>query len=342
MTYIKNFKVTEDILQFEIDNISNKINISLVNAIRRTIISDIESYVIDEKNISFFHNNSMLNDEFLIHRLKLIPIISNLDDIDYENLIISCKKNNDGENMLSVYVKDFVCTDRGNIVEIDKIFKYPGILFGKLKNNQEVIFEAKLNKNNSEKGGSFYSTVSKCVYIFKQDNLKINECIKDMNETEKRAFNTLEAERLYEINKNGYPNTYQFTIEPIGFYDSINILKIGLKLLIEKLNIVKYEFTNKGSNKIKIIYKDDSPDFHHFLIDNENETIGNLLQTYIVYNTNVLFCGFVIEHPLKKNILFKIKLNDDNTIESAINVILKNIDIIDNILNDLFNEIMTY
>ena len=333
MTYIKNFNVDDDIVSFEIDNHLNRINISLVNSIRRTIISDIEAYIIDGDTVKIYSNTSILDNQFLIHRLKLIPIISNLEDVNYDNLIISCKKNNEAENMEGVYVKDF---------NNDKIFKYPGILFAKIKNNQEIIFEAKLMKNNAERGGSFYSTVSKCVYIFKMNSEKINELTKNMNETEKRSFNTLEAERIYTKNDNGYPDVYQFTIESIGFYEPTYILKMGLKLLMKRLNMIKYELNNKDSKKIKIVYKDDNSNFHYFLMDDENETIGNLLQTYIVNNKNVEYCGFVIEHPLKKNILLKIQLNNNNSIENTKLIIEENIDYINNIINDMYNEIMIY
>ena len=59
----------------------------------------------------FFENSSMIDNEFLEHRLKLIPI--NCEYIDsiskdyeniYENIVISCKKQNENnENLISVY-----------------------------------------------------------------------------------------------------------------------------------------------------------------------------------------------------------------------------------------------
>ena len=46
----------------------------------------------------FFENSSMIDNEFLEHRLKLIPINCDyIDSIskDYENIVISCKKQNE-------------------------------------------------------------------------------------------------------------------------------------------------------------------------------------------------------------------------------------------------------
>ena len=75
MSYLSNFQIDENELKFDIHNL----NCSLVNAIRRIIISDVptlgfrtengkESDIIIEKNTSFIHN------EFLAHRLSLLPI----------------------------------------------------------------------------------------------------------------------------------------------------------------------------------------------------------------------------------------------------------------------------
>ena len=75
MSYLSNFQVNHDELKFDIHHL----NCSLVNAIRRIIISDVptlgfrtengkESDIIIEKNTSFIHN------EFLAHRLSLLPI----------------------------------------------------------------------------------------------------------------------------------------------------------------------------------------------------------------------------------------------------------------------------
>ena len=129
MPYISNLKISDDLISFDLDNKTGDIKISLANAIRRTITSDIYVYTIDENNIEFFENTSMLNNEFLKHRLSLIPIISDLENINYENLIISCKKNNGSEYIENIYVNDFVCKDITNntIIENEKIFKYSNI-----------------------------------------------------------------------------------------------------------------------------------------------------------------------------------------------------------------------
>ena len=343
MSFISNIKINNELISFDLNNNSKEIKTSFANAIRRTIISDIYTYAIDDKSIVFYENTSMLNNEFLKHRLTLVPIISNLENINYDNIVISCKKTNDGENMENVYVNDFVCTENENkIIDNSIIFKYPNILFSKLKNSQFLSFECKLTKNNAYYGGSFYSPVSICLYTFKVDDKKVDEITKEMNENEKKTFLTQDVERIYKKNDLGEPYAYQFQIESVGFYDVKNILLLGINSLKERLNNLKIELRNKKSKKITFLDNDENPDFFEFLIDHENETIGNLLSTYITYDNNVFYCGYVIEHPLKNNIILKIKLKTNNNLENNIKVIedmiVYLISLLDKILNELVSE----
>jgi DNA-directed RNA polymerase alpha subunit len=338
MSYILNKKDNNNTLTFNLDNSSKNIKISLANAIRRTIISDIYTYAIDDKTIIFHENNSVLNNEFLKHRLTLIPIKSDLD-IDYENLVITCKKNNDNELTENIYVSDFECKDinKNTIIDNILIFPYPKILFAKIKNGQYISFECKLTRNNSEHGGSIFCPVSTCIYTFKIDEKKSNEILENLEEDKKKIFLTQEIQRVYEKNEIGDPNSYEFVIESIGFYECDKIIDMGINSLIDKLNIIKNEIKNNNSKKINLIQKNN--EFYSFLIDHENETIGNLLSTYLSYDKEVFYCGYIIEHPLKNNIILKIKLNNDNNLENIIFIIEKNIDIILDLLEKVKLEL---
>lgn len=343
MALVTNLKINNDEISFDLNNNLNKLKNSFSNAIRRTIISNVHTYTIDNNTIIFYENDSVLDKEFLKHRLILIPIISNIPNINYENIIISCKINNEDENIKSVYVNNFVCTDTSTnkIIDNNILFKYPKILFAKLKNNETISFEAKLIKNNSENGGAFFSPVSKCIYTFKTDDIIIKEKIKSMNKSEITNFYTQDIERIYEKNNNGDPNIYQFSIESIGFYDPLTIVLLGIDELITKLDFIKNEFINiESSSIINNLEDDTNPNFYNYSIDNENDTIGNLLSTYITNYDNVHYCGYLIEHPLKKYIILRVKLNSNNTSENVIKIIIENIDIINNLLYTIKKELI--
>lgn len=340
MNYITNLVVKDELITFDLHNKSRDVKICLANAIRRTIISDIPCYAIDENEVIFHENTSVLNNEFLKHRLSLIPIISDLKDIDYGNLVISCNKENNEENIINVYAKDFIVKDsiKNEIYDFQLISKYPTILFAKLKYGQNISFDAKLKINNLEFGGSVFSPVSICIYTFKIDENMVNETTKNMNVVE-RTFFTQDVERLYQKNDNEEPIIYQFSIEGNGFYDIKNILFLGLEYLIKRIKNVKENFRNKKSKKISLVPNEENPDFFDFLIDHENETIGNLLSSYLTYQENVFFSGYVIEHPLNNNIILRIKLKNENTLENVILLIEKTSDFIINLINKFIEEI---
>ena len=338
MSLISNIKLNDTTISFDLSNETNKIKISLANALRRTIISDIQTYNICNDKITFFENTSMLNNEFLKHRLTLIPIISDISNISYDNLLISCKKRNDNENMENIYVNDFICKDSQTNVIINNniIFSHPNILFGKLKHGQKISFEAKLEKNNAELGGAFYSTVSKCVYTFKIDTEQVKTITSTMDKEQIKTFSTQDIERVYQKNKTGEPNIYNFVIESIGFYQPNIIVIKGIDCLINRLLIIKTELRQQKSKKVSLVENSENPDCFNFCIDHENETVGNLLSTYITYHKDVSYCGYVIEHPLQYNIIFRIKLIEPlNNLENNILVIEQNIDYLVDILENI-------
>ena len=78
---VKNSLETKGVLQFTLDNT----NVSIANAIRRTILSDIPIVIIDTKHEKFniLQNTTRFNNEILKQRLGCIPIhIKNLDAIN--------------------------------------------------------------------------------------------------------------------------------------------------------------------------------------------------------------------------------------------------------------------
>jgi DNA-directed RNA polymerase alpha subunit len=76
MKYLHNFKQEdEETLIFDVNNLSH----SLLNAIRRLIISDVETIAFrteygKKSDIEIRANSSSLHNEFLANRISLVPI----------------------------------------------------------------------------------------------------------------------------------------------------------------------------------------------------------------------------------------------------------------------------
>jgi DNA-directed RNA polymerase subunit L len=346
MSFITNLSIDEknNRISFLLKN-NDKIKISYANALRRIIISNIHVHIMGKT--LFYENSSMIDNEFLEHRLSLIPIncdyldsLSGTYDNIYENIVISCKKHNENnENLISVYPSDFVCKVGDIELENSKVFPYSNILFGKLKMNQKISFETKLLKNNQEYGGSFYEPVAQCVYTFEIDEEKSKEMMSTMNEDEKQKFTSLDIERVYTKNVSGEPNSYNFNFVSIGFYPCVYLLKKGIEILSNKLLLIKNEMKKNNSIKIYIYQNKENINFINFDINDENDTIGNLLSTYLTADKEVLYAGYIIEHPLKKNFILKVQLKENNSVENIILKITETIDLLLSYADDITKDI---
>ncbi len=202
----------------KIINKNNQIYISLINAIRRTIMCDIQVYCIDQDSSVFYENNCALDNEFLNKRLSLIPIISDYKDVVYENIRIECKVKNNSQDILSVHASDFQFKDdKGEVIQKEFCY-FPEILFTKLKPNQSVSFETRLIKNNSQYGGANYNPTSVCVHTFEIDKEAVDRKIKEdgLNESQARTFILDDAETYYQKTDSGLPAIYNFKIESVG------------------------------------------------------------------------------------------------------------------------------
>ena len=88
------------------------VNVSYINAIRRTILSDIPTLAFNcfphDKNDADIHiNTSRLNNEILKQRLMCIPIhISDLD-LPYKELVVEINLKNESENTIDVTTEHF-------------------------------------------------------------------------------------------------------------------------------------------------------------------------------------------------------------------------------------------
>jgi len=146
---IKIIKQNDYKIQLEWKNVDT----IFLNTLRRIMISSIPTIAIDK--IELETNTSPMNDEFLAHRIGLIPILSekNVKDIVKEETC-SCKngcslcnfdfllekENVNDENLVSVYSSDFIPTY--NPTNSFSVVSYPvfeqGILICKLAKGQKI------------------------------------------------------------------------------------------------------------------------------------------------------------------------------------------------------------
>ena len=82
MPKIKILKIDYNNIEFELYNTE----LTIANALRRVIISEVPTLAIDIVEIQ--ENTSALHDEYLAHRMGLIPLVST--DVDSFNYLNQC------------------------------------------------------------------------------------------------------------------------------------------------------------------------------------------------------------------------------------------------------------
>jgi DNA-directed RNA polymerase subunit L len=94
----------------------------------------------------------------------------------------------------------------------------------------------------------------------------------------------------------------------------------SLDIVINKLNNLISEFVNINTSEIvKIQQFQDIKETYEFIIDNEDDTLGNIIQSYVhnnyvrskkdVNSTLCKFIGYICPHPLKNTMIIRITLD---------------------------------
>ena len=107
MKYLQNFVAeNEETLTFDVNNLSH----SLVNAIRRLIISDVETIAFrteygKQSDIVIHKNTSSLHNEFLANRISLVPIhipSHQIQSFSPDNLEFFIQEKNNSTNSMDI------------------------------------------------------------------------------------------------------------------------------------------------------------------------------------------------------------------------------------------------
>jgi DNA-directed RNA polymerase subunit L len=349
-----NLKTPEkNAINFDIRNV----DISLVNSIRRIILTDIPSvgfyfklkdhFVENDINIEV--NDSPLHNEFLAHRLSLVPLhftkneIENWKDSDYT--FILNKKNKTGQ-IMNVTTEDFVILNNKTNEKmqesfINRIFPKDDItkdhiLLTKLKPNFESLEkgnELKLTciaRKGIAKNCICWNSISQCSYFNTLDNSAISKVLKEktkglsnnkIKEFEKE-FDTLDKYKYFLKNKYGEPDQVTFSLEVESEMSPYEVFDIGCNVLITHIENLVVEFA-KGddSSIVEVSTISDMPNFYTVMFKGFTHTIGNLVQSFIMNHYvrdkelkdryDVTYAGYCVPHPLEEMFLLKLKFDNE-------------------------------
>ena len=356
--YITNYKIDNENPEHVTFEMSN-LNLALVNAYRRVFLAEIPIITIDKDTITYQKNSTMFDNDFIANRLKLLVFdqkmineaLETTTDKKLNKISLSLDAHNTNEDIMSVYASDILCktspTETVNLFS-DELKK---TIVTKLKPGETLQLTAKLLRSTQKKNGSQHSAVCWSAHGFKQDKKVIDQKMNEENintEDAKRKFMIEEADKYYLKDINGYPETCIFNLESNGHYPPLNVIKIGITQLINKLKIVKDLIQNAdkydensntlfGGEYIEINNIEDGGFEYTFF--NEDDTLGNLLQSYLNDKKEVIMAGYNIIHPLKKELLLRLVTNSQKSNKKyskniLIETITELIDLNENVLKE--------
>ena len=315
----------EKILQFTLSNV----NVSIANAIRRTILSDIPMVVFkttpyEENKSNFIINTTRLNNEILKQRLSCIPIyIENLEIENLDDYIVVVNVSNETESMLYVTTQDFKIIHVKDNKEMDeqsrKVVFPPWVSSDGIEHYIEFVrLRPKISETipgeklyftctlsyATAKENSMYNCVSVSSYGMTPDTRKQQQHLAELKKEEKDESKHQFLEKnwlLLEGQRVVIENSFDFIIQTVGVYSNKSIVHKACLGIIQKLeNVIKELEINIDLIKTS---ENTLANSYDIILENEDYTIGKVIE-YILYSRlfegeqKILnFCGFKKQHP---------------------------------------------
>lgn len=315
-------------LTFTIENV----DVSIINAIRRTILKDIEVFVLDtsEDSCIIEKNTSRLTNEIIKQRLDCIPVHINDMEFPHDQYVITLKKQNADNHIIYVTSEDFKIVSKLTSKEIstsekEKIFpkcEKTGMFIDilrlrpKISNDLEgekIEMTCNLKKTSASENSS-YNVVTKVAF---SNTIDINKSKEAWNKHKQTLLDNIEDEEknwnIFNAQRYFIENSFDFIVESIGIYKANDLLILACKYLINNLK----QFSENLKNEEVEINSNES----HFrngvdVIITQNEiTLGYMLQYILIknnFNKEVNYVGFNKEHPHNNYGILRVQLNDND------------------------------
>jgi len=313
-----------DMLSFTLSGV----NVSIANAIRRIILSEVNTVVFrttpNEKNkANIIANTSRLNNEVIKQRLSCIPIhIKDYDDFPFKNYIMEVNVENTTDTIIFVTTQHFKIRDlvTGKFLDETKtreIFPandYTGCFIDFLRLRPKISEEIPGEKihltcdfeiGNAKEDGMF-NVASTCSYGFSIDEVvqeaelqRKRQTWKDEGKSKEEIDFESQNWKLLDGLRITKKDSYDFTIDTVGVFTNNELIDTACKILMHSFNDLNNLIEK---DELKIIKSQNTmANCFDIILENEDYTIGKVLEYFLYtkyYETKMLtFCGFKKMHP---------------------------------------------
>ena len=329
------------------------VNVSLANAIRRTILSDINAIIFkttpyEENKATIYENTSRLNNEIIKQRLSCIPIhiplldekVSNITDgltlAQLEDYVVEVNVSNETDSVIYITTKDFKIKNikTGDYLSKEdtrKIFPPNQITgnyidFVRLRPKiSEEIHGEKFNMSclfsvaNAKQDGMF-NVVSTCSYGNTIDDKAVKDELARQENIWKNEGKNIEYEsknwKLLEGLRKFKEDSFDFILQTIVVYSNNELVEKACSILINKFKNLE---TIIDTDELKILQSENTiKNSFDIILENEDYTIGKVIE-YILYSKyfenekTMTYCGFKKLHPHDSDSIIRVAFKENIT-----------------------------
>ena len=314
-------------LRFTID----RLNVSLANALRRVILSDIPTFVFrtfpySECKASITTNTSRIHNEILKQRLSCIPIHISDSSFPFHDYQIEINVTADSSEIRYITTKDFKMKNKTTSkyltdVKCREIFKQNEItgdyiefarLLPKMSEygeGEQLTMTCDLDIGTAKEDGAF-NVVCTCAYSMTMDPSKVDEAwrIKEA-EIVKEGIAAIGSEEMKAQRKNWSlldaqrhtkDDSFDFVVETVGVYTNADIVSKAAQIMINKCTKFIRDIES-GENHIIPTVSTIQNGFD-IELKGEDYTLGKVLEFFLhdkhyAEDQTVTYCAFRKIHP---------------------------------------------